>query len=41
MKQGELKSGKGGNKVTSRKQTIAIELSKARKEGSKAQEKGS
>ncbi len=35
MKQGELKSGKSGKKVTSRKQAIAIGLSEARKEGGK------
>jgi hypothetical protein len=33
MKQGKLKSGRGGKKVTSRKQAIAIGLSEARKEG--------
>jgi hypothetical protein len=35
MKQGKLKSGKSGNKVTDPKQAIAIGLSKARKEGKK------
>ena len=35
-KQGTLKSGKSGKKVTSRKQAIAIGLSEARKEGGKA-----
>lgn len=35
MKQGKLKSGKSGKKVTDRKQAIAIGLSKARKEGKK------
>jgi hypothetical protein len=32
-KHGTLKSGKSGKKVTSRKQAIAIGLSKARKKG--------
>ena len=35
MKHGKLKSGTSGKKVTSRKQVIAIGLSKARKEGGK------
>lgn len=35
MKEGKLKSGKSGKKVTSRKQAIAIGLSEARKEGGK------
>jgi hypothetical protein len=35
MKRGELKSGRSGKKVTSRKQAIAIGLSEARKEGKK------
>jgi hypothetical protein len=35
MKKGKLKSGRSGKKVTSRKQAIAIGLSKARKEGKK------
>ena len=34
-KQGTLKSGRSGKKVTSRKQAIAIGLSEARKEGGK------
>lgn len=34
-KAGTLKSGRGGKKVTSRKQAIAIGLSEARKEGAK------
>ena len=34
-KQGSLKSGRSGKKVTSRKQAIAIGLSEARKEGGK------
>jgi len=35
MKQGKLKSGKSGKKVTNPKQAIAIGLSKARKKGEK------
>ena len=35
MKQGKLKSGRSGKKVTNPKQAIAIGLSKARKEGKK------
>lgn len=35
MKRGELKSGKSGKKVTSRKQAIAIGLSEARAAGGK------
>jgi len=35
MKQGKLKSGRSGKKVTSPKQAIAIGLSEARKEGKK------
>lgn len=35
MKQGKLKSGKSGKKVTSRKQAIAIGLSEAREAGAK------
>ena len=34
-KEGKLKSGKSGKKVTSRKQAIAIGLSKAREAGGK------
>ena len=34
-KRGKLKSGKSNKKVTSRKQAIAIGLSKARKKGAK------
>lgn len=34
-KKGTLKSGKSDKKVTSRKQAVAIGLSKARKEGAK------
>ena len=39
MEEGKLKSGKSGKKVTNRKQAIAIGLSEARKEGSKAPKK--
>jgi hypothetical protein len=35
MKEGKLKSGRSGKKVTNRKQAIAIGLSEARKQGSK------
>jgi hypothetical protein len=35
MKEGKLKSGGSGEKVTSRKQAIAIGLSEAREEGDK------
>lgn len=35
MKRGQLKSGRSGKKVTSRKQAIAIGLSEAREEGGK------
>ena len=35
MKEGKLKSGKSGKKVTNPKQAIAIGLSKARKAGGK------
>lgn len=35
MKQGELKIGRSGKRVTSRKQAIAIGLSEARKAGKK------
>ena len=35
LKRGQLKSGKSGKKVTSRKQAIAIGLSKARESGAK------
>ena len=34
-KEGKLKSGKSGQKVTSRKQAVAIGLSEARKSGAK------
>ncbi|MFL5729451.1 MAG: DUF6496 domain-containing protein [Cytophagaceae bacterium] len=39
MKGGKLKSGRSGKTVKSRKQAIAIGLSEARKEGSKAPKK--
>jgi hypothetical protein len=39
-KEGTLKSGRSGKKVTSRKQAIAIGLSEARKAGAKVPEKG-
>jgi hypothetical protein len=35
MKQGTLKSGRSGKKVTSRKQAVAIGLSEARQAGGK------
>ncbi len=35
MKRGQLRSGRSGKKVTSRKQAIAIGLSQARREGGK------
>lgn len=35
MKQGKLKSGKSGKKVTNPKQAVAIGLSEARKAGAK------
>ncbi len=35
FKEGKLKSGKSKNKVTNRKQAIAIGLSEARKKGAK------
>ena len=40
-KEGTLKSGKSGKKVTSKKQAIAIGLSEARKEGGKVPKKES
>ena len=39
MKEGKLESGKSHKKVTDPKQAIAIGLSEARKEGSKAPKK--
>lgn len=38
-KQGKLKSGRSGKKVTSRKQAIAIGLSEARRSGAKVPSK--
>jgi hypothetical protein len=38
-KHGTLKSGRSGKKVTSRKQAIAIGLSKARKKGARVPSK--
>ena len=40
-KKGTLRSGRSGKKVTSRKQAIAIGLSKARKKGAKVPKKKS
>jgi len=40
-KEGTLKSGTSGKKVTSKKQAVAIGLSKARKEGAKVPKKKS
>ena len=40
-KQGTLKSGRSGKKVTSKKQAIAIGLSEARREGGKVPNKKS
>lgn len=39
MKEGKLKSGRSGKKVTNRKQAIAIGLSEARKAGGKVPKK--
>jgi hypothetical protein len=41
MKQGKLKSGRSGKKVTNPKQAIAIGLSEARREGKKVPAKKS
>ena len=41
MKEGKLKSGRSGQKVTSRKQAIAIGLSEAREEGARVPKKKS
>jgi Family of unknown function (DUF6496) len=41
MKRGNLKSGRSGKKVKSRKQAIAIGLSKAREKGAKVPKKRS
>jgi len=39
MKEGKLKSGNSGKKVTSKKQAVAIGLSEARKAGAKVPKK--
>jgi len=39
MKEGKLRSGKSGKKVTSKKQAVAIGLSEARKRGAKVPKK--
>lgn len=39
FKEGKLRSGQGGQKVTSRKQAVAIGLSKARDKGAKVPSK--
>ena len=39
MKEGKLKSGRSGKKVTNPKQAVAIGLSEARKEGAKVPSK--
>jgi hypothetical protein len=39
MKEGKLKSGRSGKKVTDPKQAVAIGLSEARKEGAKVPRK--
>lgn len=39
FKEGDLRSGKSGKKVTSRKQAVAIGLSEARSKGQKAPKK--
>lgn len=39
MKQGTLKSGSSGKKVTKKDQAVAIALSEARKEGAKVPKK--
>ncbi|HEY8782487.1 MAG TPA: DUF6496 domain-containing protein [Mucilaginibacter sp.] len=39
MKEGDLKSGRSGKKVTSKKQAVAIGLSEARKAGAKVPKK--
>ena len=41
MKDGTLKSGRSGKKVTSRKQALAIGLSEVRKSGAKVHKKKS
>jgi len=39
MKEGDLKSGRSGKKVTNKKQAVAIGLSEARKAGAKVPKK--
>jgi hypothetical protein len=41
QKQGKLKSGRSGKKVTSRKQAVAIALSEARRSGARIPKKKS
>jgi hypothetical protein len=41
IKEGTLKSGRSGKKVTSQKQAVAIGLSKARREGARVPKKSS
>jgi hypothetical protein len=41
MKRGQLKSGRSGQRVKSRKQAIAIGLSQARRSGAKVPARGS
>jgi hypothetical protein len=41
MKQGKLRSGRSGKRVTSRKQAIAIGLSEARQKGARVPRKKS
>jgi hypothetical protein len=41
MKHGELRSGRSGKKVTSRKQAVAIGLSEARRAGARVPKKRS
>lgn len=41
MKEGKLKSGRSGKKVTNPKQAVAIGLSEAREEGKKVPKKSS
>ena len=41
MKEGKLKSGRSGKKVTNPKQAVAIGLSEAREEGAKVPDKKS
>ena len=41
MKRGQLRSGRSGKKVTSRKQAVAIGLSEARRKGAKVPSRSS